>query len=647
MDRTNASDLLEGRGEWRNIQDVVRSTFQSLVEGMQNQADAIQRIERTLMRKADGELVEAGLRTKASATDLDSRLTGLTKQAAKKSSLKALEITVSGLTTTSDETLREIDALGAAIKSVKAELGQKCDAADVAARLRAKASTKDVSNALARKVGRESVVTALKRKADRDEVERALLTKADVDKTNECLAAKVDVSAFNSLMADRPSKGDVAQYVESRAAELKDELTEALAALRRGVADKVNSGDFHAAVAQIAKRTDVSELSELAALNAEKVGRCVPRTEFSEWSLRVAADVERHQDQIRTSLSERLSALEAALKRQVEDVAAEVARSGGNLDARLGKHTAELGALQSALDAATDRMRVTQREVDQAARDTALLRADVLSVREQTVPREELAGLLSAAQARADERLQEVQRSVEQHTRRADSTADADRQAAHGRQQELEARVAALEAQLTEMKGALDAKADVDDMCALLDVKPNISTVNDALAQLSADIHQRVTLDEFQTAQGRQTAINNALSSEHAVARWLWKSGKLKATGAVPWNVQLVNSSPANFLWVKNRATIQVVAPGLYQVSFGFFGRRRPTIQVHVNGEPVLSAVSATGKVVYHAPRSTGAIGVTGQTLSDFVALPPNAQLQLTFSNGDPGSQGFLALRKL
>ena len=44
---------------------------------------------------------------------------------------------------------------------------------------------------------------------------------------------------------------------------------------------------------------------------------------------------------------------------------------------------------------------------------------------------------------------------------------------------------------------------------------------------------------------------------------------------AVPWNVQNINTNPENFVWEKDRCAITTVAPGLYEVTFGFFTRTR------------------------------------------------------------------------
>ena len=69
----------------------------------------------------------------------------------------------------------------------------------------------------------------------------------------------------------------------------------------------------------------------------------------------------------------------------------------------------------------------------------------------------------------------------------------------------------------------------------------------------------------------------------------------------MPWNVQNINTNPDNFGWEKDRAVIGCAAPGLYEVSFGFFTRRKPTVTLLVNGEPVLSAINSASYAVHHS----------------------------------------------
>jgi hypothetical protein len=111
---------------------------------------------------------------------------------------------------------------------------------------------------------------------------------------------------------------------------------------------------------------------------------------------------------------------------------------------------------------------------------------------------------------------------------------------------------------------------------------------------------------------------------------------------------------------------ILTVAPGLYEITFGFYTAlaKKPTVQVLVNGETILSAVNSSSYVIHHsagkfkggaAVASSGpypkqpqsmAGNLTGLTLIDFIALPAKARVSISYS-GEPGAEGFFGLRKL
>lgn len=91
------------------------------------------------------------------------------------------------------------------------------------------------------------------------------------------------------------------------------------------------------------------------------------------------------------------------------------------------------------------------------------------------------------------------------------------------------------------------------------------------------------------------------------------------------------------------------VAPGLYEITFGFYSKKKPTIQLLVNGEPCINSASlvshhTTGKLKSTSKHKEGSI--TGLTLIEFVALPARARISISFS-GETIAEGFLGLRKL
>ena len=57
---------------------------------------------------------------------------------------------------------------------------------------------------------------------------------------------------------------------------------------------------------------------------------------------------------------------------------------------------------------------------------------------------------------------------------------------------------------------------------------------------------------------------------------------------------------PGNFKWRQDEFKIRIHEAGLYEISFSFFTKAKPSIQLVVNGESVLSAINAPSFVVQH-----------------------------------------------
>jgi hypothetical protein len=147
-----------------------------------------------------------------------------------------------------------------------------------------------------------------------------------------------------------------------------------------------------------------------------------------------------------------------------------------------------------------------------------------------------------------------------------------------------------------------------------------------------------------------QSTINETLCAENCGARWLWKSGQIKTGFAIPWELQTVNTAPDNFVWEKDKTSITVVSPGLYNISFGFYSNKKPTVQLLVNGEPAFSAVNSNSYILNHnggkLKSSVKNMNVTGITINEFIILPDRARLAISYSREESG-EGFLSLKKL
>ena len=187
-----------------------------------------------------------------------------------------------------------------------------------------------------------------------------------------------------------------------------------------------------------------------------------------------------------------------------------------------------------------------------------------------------------------------------------------------------------LEGQSGYFKGCLDElgkdlllKASIKDLCTLLDQKANVHDINSTLKLVQQEVDGCVRKDNLRKVLDDQALVNEALCAENCTGRWIWKSGDVHSQNQVPWETQAINTCPDNFLWEKCKTSIVSVAPGLYQISYGFFSKKTPKVQIYVNGEQIHFAgsklmpvgASANSKELYSNGGKHSAGNITGYTL--------------------------------
>lgn len=143
---------------------------------------------------------------------------------------------------------------------------------------------------------------------------------------------------------------------------------------------------------------------------------------------------------------------------------------------------------------------------------------------------------------------------------------------------DLEQHVAFTKNSLQEINKELLLKVEIKDMCTLLDTKANVDDINRTLGLVQQEVEKGISSDVLKKALDDQALINEAICSENCVGRWIWKSGELLSQNQVPWEIQSVNTCPDNFIWQKNKTAIVTVAPGLYQLAFGLYSKKSPTV---------------------------------------------------------------------
>ena len=82
--------------------------------------------------------------------------------------------------------------------------------------------------------------------------------------------------------------------------------------------------------------------------------------------------------------------------------------------------------------------------------------------------------------------------------------------------------------------------------------------MNRALAEVSAALDEKAARRRRRLcARSRMALRGVAAETSLSVARWIWKSGRTKAHGLVPWNVQSVNTDPENFRWERDKTFVR------------------------------------------------------------------------------------------
>ena len=597
-------DLIGGANEWRNIQEIVRLTFRAFHDVLRGQAEAVRALEARLEKGLRSKVGREQVRAMLPSTEGVAGESGLRKLTAR---LEALESAVKG-----KSDAREV-ARDFARRPTKSELREAVAAGVEPLRERMASSggggadAKEL-RALRRAVG--ELREKIEGKADMDQVEILLETKAGVLEVGQildekaglaALVSKVDAEEFDerlsalkaglrSDMADRP---------------LKLEVDQALGKLRREVQEAQHAGQA-TFLERLSGKADWKAAEEIREKAVTDI--CELRENLREVSLRL--------EESNTANSAAVRRLGDGYEATVKDLWSGLQDARARIDERAGPSPGESGG------AAGGGPRRNGGAASEALEEHI---AEVKRLLESKADAEQVAEAL-----REKASIAAMKKSLEQLNSESGPVTRQD---------------------LWQVKDELATRAGMEDVCALLDTKANICDVNSALDRVDAGIAARVQDTEFQSALHDQSLLNASLCSEHSAGRWLWKSRKTRSGGGVPWNYQTVNTDPENYLWEPDRVHITLANPGLYEVTFGFFCRKKPSVQLLVNGEPVLAAVNTASYVVHHSSGRLTSSGrhpngnITGLTLIDFLSLPADARVALTYKG--EGGEGFLSLKKL
>lgn len=77
------------------------------------------------------------------------------------------------------------------------------------------------------------------------------------------------------------------------------------------------------------------------------------------------------------------------------------------------------------------------------------------------------------------------------------------------------------------------------------------------------DLNNKLKIEDYNIEKDKQSYILDVLVSENCLGRWLWKSGEVKSSFAIPWEVQVANTNTSNYLWEKDKSSLMVVQAGI------------------------------------------------------------------------------------
>lgn len=635
-------DLLEGVNDWRSVSDVVRLTFKALSDVVKAQGLALSRFEQQLSLKANKQEVSTSLALKANISDVQRSMTEIVRAMEQKMTMQDVKMMLSDKVSKSDlysAAGRPDNAIG--VKQTLTELCEELEAMrsqfvsqkdlqevyDVCA---TKEQLAEVEEALHNKANKQSVATALHRKANKSEVEGFGDSRSEYDELRSLIDSKVSYSAYERLLKEVAMKADAGEIdrllsKESAVSARQElELAELRAIQFQRSSEAAMSMQFDAVLstakseadrvyttltALISKKADLWELDRLSQhiskkADTENVSEILDqfRNEIGQAFNTVTADLRKDMNGSTAEVGDKLYKLEVRSRElaiEQEQAAKRLHETSealrGDLE-RLSDHftdfratkATEFAELKRRLELKADTGEVS-RSISIALQEQGAYGKDLKrdwSLSFEKVERE----LMSVISRKAD--FNEVKLFLDDKLSELTETTHM-RAHAKNTQTELERHIAATKEALDELYKATLLKANIKDVCTLLDHKANADEVSQAFADVTADLDMRVSTAELNAFTQEQLLVNEVLCAENCVGRWIWKSGALLGNSVIPWEVQSLNTCPDNFLWEKDKATIVTVAPGLYQVFWGFFAKQPPNLQLLINGEPVFIEAAA------------------------------------------------------
>jgi len=638
-------DLLTGLEDWRQIQDVVRSTFKSLHEVMRAQGMRIKQLEQKLGSCVSGreiETLQVSMSNKPTFAELSKEiedrmselgLRSLKRQMASKVDKSELKEMYEDFTAATARIGDGSSALEALVQQQQEEIVRL--KRDVKLLMDSKGQDDDLISKFATRKWVQELLDledqSRKEAQSRAHVELAGQIKSlekkleqfpTVSNIDLVLARKVDMETLTRALEDRPTNGEVKKQILNRTNEAIVTVQEQTRSILKDAVE-------------LSMTRMKSEIDRLEDELQEKISRGELLEVYSD---KVTAD------ELEEKLSETFSIVTSDFKEIVKAIQRELVQviNKKAFKAEVNKR------IEDKVNKDELRSMLTSKAEVVDMRDALVRKADDVKLEELALKFEKMKAIVIPASRAAEpgEKLKD----------------DA------GQIQELIKRIETLQ----------EEKAGAKDVCVLLDQKPSVEDVNEALAKITDQLnstHLKQRSEEMPAIEQLRKdvdSIADAINAELCLGRWIWSSGRVLNDRSIPWNTESINTATDNILWEKDSSEIATVLPGLYEISLGFFTESDPSVKILVNGEPILytiqrrntsnpkqtngtGAITTTAVVRKNKPGENGPLlrrakhsagNVTGWTLLDFIALPSRARLTVLFE-GDSSAQGFLGLRKL
>eukprot|EP01022_Parablepharisma_sp_SALTPOND_P015976 TRINITY_DN2297_c1_g1_i1.p1 TRINITY_DN2297_c1_g1~~TRINITY_DN2297_c1_g1_i1.p1 ORF type:complete len:983 (-),score=93.89 TRINITY_DN2297_c1_g1_i1:14064-17012(-) len=530
------------------------------------------------------------------------------------------------------------------VEDLKATLAQKANLTEVTDAIKRKATKESVASALQKKADKKELDSILSRKVDLTDLQKLVsaverkVDAGDLEIMQKRLELKLsEIESWSKELSSKITSKDldiavssIAEVQRMEREKMAIDMEKTMNGLRRSVDSCINKAELEDLKATFYKKQEQNNAELNRALETVKAGtvalekqvsdamepeltRLGNVTEFLQEELRRLKDQTRDAVEGKRRENEEtqkyLATVTHNMRAQVEDetrsLYKEISAVRRELDTMAQKtfDRKELVALKSSMqqflepkaDISEVQQAITESQTLVARRITELreeLRKDLSTMKEEINKKPTLEYVASAINSKVDQSM--LVGAIQEKANASEFELLASKVGIL--QNEVERKIDRVDFeqheadnndQFADIKKDLLLKANIKDVCTLVDIKANAEDVKKNMTEIYMELEKKTSSDDFSSAMADQSLINEALCAENCVGRWMWKSGALKNGYAVPWEAQSVNTCPDNFLWEKDKTSVMAVAGGLYEVKLGFFAQKVDKVQMLVNGEPV------------------------------------------------------------